>query len=178
MCSGKSFFLRELENNYNRQKVCLITHKELKWCQHSRPILKKVPNKQKAKNVSNKKPDKFGEAANPTNFTSQAQATNIQPTTLSLIFSIALYVSSSTARCGNDPVDQTVIPENSWKKDKQKVHVTDDKQVKNHKNQSTTAKPGAKTLDKNPKKDKKSSIPEATQILTGYKAVGDEQEQI
>ncbi|CAB4425831.1 unnamed protein product [Rhizophagus irregularis] len=63
-------------------------------------------------------------------------------------------------------------------KDKQKVHVTDDKQVKNHKNQSTTAKPGAKTLDKNPKKDKKSSIPEATQILTGYKAVGDEQEQI
>ncbi|CAB4436078.1 unnamed protein product, partial [Rhizophagus irregularis] len=45
------------------------------------------------------------------------------------------------------------------------------------KDQSTTAKPGAKTLDKNPKKDKKSS-PEATQILTGYEAVGEEQERI
>ncbi|CAB4407276.1 unnamed protein product [Rhizophagus irregularis] len=37
------------------------------------------------------------------------------------------------------PVDQTVIPENSRKKDKQKAHVTDDKQVKN---QLTTANPG------------------------------------
>ncbi|GBC24571.2 hypothetical protein GLOIN_2v1846618 [Rhizophagus irregularis DAOM 181602=DAOM 197198] len=37
---------------------------------------------------------KFGETANPANFTSQAQATNIQPTTLSLIFSIALYAAS------------------------------------------------------------------------------------
>ncbi|PKC01245.1 hypothetical protein RhiirA5_427028 [Rhizophagus irregularis] len=36
------------------------------------------------------------------------------------------------------PVDQTVIPENSWKKDKQKACVTDDKQIKN---QSTKAKP-------------------------------------
>jgi hypothetical protein len=38
--------------------------------------------------------EKFGNAANPANFTSQAQATNIQPTTLLLIFYIALYVSS------------------------------------------------------------------------------------
>uniref|UniRef100_U9THF1 Uncharacterized protein n=1 Tax=Rhizophagus irregularis (strain DAOM 181602 / DAOM 197198 / MUCL 43194) TaxID=747089 RepID=U9THF1_RHIID len=38
--------------------------------------------------------EKFGETANPANFTSQAQATNIQPTTLSLIFSIALYAAS------------------------------------------------------------------------------------
>ncbi|PKK59381.1 hypothetical protein RhiirC2_794911 [Rhizophagus irregularis] len=37
--------------------------------------------------------EKFGDAANPANFTSQAQATNIKPTTLSLIFSIALYIS-------------------------------------------------------------------------------------
>ncbi|GBC53406.2 hypothetical protein GLOIN_2v1791351 [Rhizophagus irregularis DAOM 181602=DAOM 197198] len=36
------------------------------------------------------------------------------------------------------PVDQTVIPENSRKKDKQKARVTDDKQVAN---QSTKAKP-------------------------------------
>ncbi|GBC33215.2 hypothetical protein GLOIN_2v1846618 [Rhizophagus irregularis DAOM 181602=DAOM 197198] len=39
---------------------------------------------------------RFGESANPTNFTSQAQATNIQPTTLSLIFSIALYAASES----------------------------------------------------------------------------------
>ncbi|PKY61523.1 hypothetical protein RhiirA4_522631, partial [Rhizophagus irregularis] len=37
---------------------------------------------------------KFGDAANPANFTEQAQATNIQPTTLSLIFSIAFYAAS------------------------------------------------------------------------------------
>jgi hypothetical protein len=66
-------------------------------------------------------------------------------------------------------VNQTVIPENSQKKDKQKARVTVDKQVKN---QSTMANPGAKTLAKNPKKNKKSSEPEATQILTGYEAVG------
>ncbi|RGB35345.1 hypothetical protein C1646_759426 [Rhizophagus diaphanus] len=38
----------------------------------------------------------FGESADPVNFTSQAQATNISPNTLSLIFSIAFYVSSSS----------------------------------------------------------------------------------
>ncbi|EXX66629.1 hypothetical protein GLOIN_2v1846618 [Rhizophagus irregularis DAOM 181602=DAOM 197198] len=38
--------------------------------------------------------ERFGETANPANFTTQAQATNIQPTTLSLIFSIALYAAS------------------------------------------------------------------------------------
>ncbi|PKY30912.1 hypothetical protein RhiirB3_448227, partial [Rhizophagus irregularis] len=135
---------------------------------------------------------KFGESANPANFTAQAQATNIQPTTLSLIFSIALYSASRSwdnflpntitnlairdiddylmdaspfleqdvddlIRQGFQkppnpvpiklpsmpdivmtPVDQTVIPENSWKKDKQKARVTDDKQVAN---QSTKAKP-------------------------------------
>ncbi|CAB4421411.1 unnamed protein product [Rhizophagus irregularis] len=37
---------------------------------------------------------KFGEVANPANFSQQAQATNIQPTTLSLIFSIAFYAAS------------------------------------------------------------------------------------
>ncbi|PKC52114.1 hypothetical protein RhiirA1_482238, partial [Rhizophagus irregularis] len=36
------------------------------------------------------------------------------------------------------PVDQTVIFENSWKKDKQKARVTTDKQITN---QSTKAKP-------------------------------------
>ncbi|PKY60697.1 hypothetical protein RhiirA4_484673, partial [Rhizophagus irregularis] len=36
----------------------------------------------------------FGECANPNNFTEQAKATNIQPTTLSLLFTIAVYVSS------------------------------------------------------------------------------------
>ncbi|PKY55605.1 hypothetical protein RhiirA4_475182 [Rhizophagus irregularis] len=38
--------------------------------------------------------DTFGECANLKNFESQAKATNIQPTTFSPIFSIALYVSS------------------------------------------------------------------------------------
>ncbi|PKK57359.1 hypothetical protein RhiirC2_798170 [Rhizophagus irregularis] len=46
------------------------------------------------------------------------------------------------------------------------------------KNQSTTAKPDAKTSAKNSQKDKKSPDNEVTQILTGYEAVGDEQEQI
>ncbi|RGB30910.1 hypothetical protein C1646_793010 [Rhizophagus diaphanus] len=36
----------------------------------------------------------FGKSANLTNFTSQAQTTNIQPTTLSLLFSMAFYMSS------------------------------------------------------------------------------------
>ncbi|PKY57927.1 hypothetical protein RhiirA4_511239 [Rhizophagus irregularis] len=38
--------------------------------------------------------DMFGECANPKNFSEQSKATNIQPTTLSLIFSIAIYISS------------------------------------------------------------------------------------
>ncbi|PKC02156.1 hypothetical protein RhiirA5_454694 [Rhizophagus irregularis] len=40
------------------------------------------------------------------------------------------------------PVDQTVIPENFWKNDKQKARITEDKQIKN---QSTKAKPDVKT---------------------------------
>ncbi|PKY31972.1 hypothetical protein RhiirB3_449855 [Rhizophagus irregularis] len=40
------------------------------------------------------------------------------------------------------------------------------------------AKPDVKTSAKNSQKGKKSSEPEATQILTGYEAVGEEQEQI
>ncbi|EXX69561.1 hypothetical protein GLOIN_2v1820645 [Rhizophagus irregularis DAOM 181602=DAOM 197198] len=38
--------------------------------------------------------DMFGESANMNNFAQQAAAMNIQPSTLSLIFSIALYASS------------------------------------------------------------------------------------
>ncbi|EXX59766.1 hypothetical protein GLOIN_2v1846618 [Rhizophagus irregularis DAOM 181602=DAOM 197198] len=38
--------------------------------------------------------ERFGDSANSVNFTTQAQAMNIQPTTLSLIFSIALYAAS------------------------------------------------------------------------------------
>ncbi|PKY58132.1 hypothetical protein RhiirA4_479786 [Rhizophagus irregularis] len=45
------------------------------------------------------------------------------------------------------PVDQTVTPETSWKKDKQKACVTDDKQVKN---QLTMANPGALASAKKP----------------------------
>ncbi|PKY58588.1 hypothetical protein RhiirA4_480628, partial [Rhizophagus irregularis] len=151
-------------------------------------FLKNLFDKNPSKPVDNTQLliSKFGDAANPENFTSQAQATNIQPTTLSLIFSIALYVSSrswetfatkyymtfgdmgeiaydesvtddgeyESSEDGLDedeiqriidnklglqtpnpvddtppvlpdvemtPVDQTVIPENSRKKDKQKA---------------------------------------------------------
>ncbi|GET63662.1 hypothetical protein GLOIN_2v1791351 [Rhizophagus irregularis DAOM 181602=DAOM 197198] len=73
------------------------------------------------------------------------------------------------------PVDQTVIPENSRKKDKQKARITDDKQVAN---QSTKAKPDVKTSAKNSHKGKKSSELEATQILIGYEAVREELERI
>ncbi|EXX63458.1 hypothetical protein GLOIN_2v1820645 [Rhizophagus irregularis DAOM 181602=DAOM 197198] len=38
--------------------------------------------------------DMFGESSNPNNFAQQAAAMNIQPTTLSLLFSIALYALS------------------------------------------------------------------------------------
>ncbi|CAB4423745.1 unnamed protein product [Rhizophagus irregularis] len=189
---------------------------------------------------------KFGDAANPANFTSQAQATNIQPTTLSLIFSIAFYSASRSwenfasqflSEFGDihvmseedvddmfdessddeqdvsedlgllseeellkkgyqippppkpaivtppilpdivmTPVDQTVTPETSRKKDKQKARATDDKQVKN---QSTTAKPDAKTPAKNSQKEKKSSTPEVIQLfLTGYETTDDERERV
>ncbi|PKK59382.1 hypothetical protein RhiirC2_794912 [Rhizophagus irregularis] len=40
-------------------------------------------------------------------------------------------------------------------------------------NKLIMANPSAKTLAKNPKKNKKLSEPEATQILTGYKAIRD-----
>ncbi|PKY60049.1 hypothetical protein RhiirA4_483309 [Rhizophagus irregularis] len=144
----------------------------------------------------------FGDATDPVNFTLQAQAMNIQLLTLSLLYSMALYVSSrswnnflahfykdfgdpsifdiskddfdasSTDEPDKDedknflgiqtptpvgdmppilpdtemtPVDQTVIPENSWKKDKQKARITVDKQVKH---QSTTAKPDEPKIPK------------------------------
>ncbi|CAB4417208.1 unnamed protein product [Rhizophagus irregularis] len=182
--------------------------------------------------------ERFGETANPVNFSAQSQATNIQPTTLGLIHSIALYVSSKSwenfqahfflkfGDMGDDvsddygdsseddlvtdaevarrlskefrlqtppkPVvvtppilpdvdmivdDHSVTPETSQKKDKQKARVTVDKQIKH---QSTTAKPDAKMPAKNSQKEKNkpAPVPEATQILTGYEAVGDEQERI
>ncbi|PKC53082.1 hypothetical protein RhiirA1_480068 [Rhizophagus irregularis] len=116
--------------------------------------------------------DMFGESANLNNFAQQAVVMNIQPTTLSLLFSIALYASfrswnnfatraytrfgdmgDSESECPSTddefgstflsipkttpkpvhvtppilpdvemtPVDQTVTPETSWKKDKQRA---------------------------------------------------------
>ncbi|PKC65556.1 hypothetical protein RhiirA1_460878 [Rhizophagus irregularis] len=151
--------------------------------------------------------DRFGKSANPQKFIEQARSLNIQPTTLSLIFSIAFSVASRSwdnftthfymefGDMGNkvnpDFFDESEDDERNeaelgsqlnkiWlqipnPKDKQKARVTVDKQVKN---QSTTAKPDAKTSAKNSQKDKKSSDTEVTQILTGYEAVGDEQERI
>ncbi|CAB4407282.1 unnamed protein product [Rhizophagus irregularis] len=176
--------------------------------------------------------DMFGECANPNNFSEQAKATNIQPTTLALIFSIALYTSSRSwdnfaarayrvygdmgddteSECPSEsdelfastsssnvnttpnpvletppilpdvemtPVDQTVSPETSRKKDKQKARVTDDKQVKN---QSTTANPGAQTSARlKPRRglgNKSATETEATQILTGFKETDELREQL
>ncbi|PKY47299.1 hypothetical protein RhiirA4_462432 [Rhizophagus irregularis] len=73
------------------------------------------------------------------------------------------------------PVDQTVTPKTSRKKDKQKARITDDKQVKN---QSITANPGAQTSVKKPRRGKNLSVPEATQILTGFKEADDQREQV
>ncbi|PKY21248.1 hypothetical protein RhiirB3_434780 [Rhizophagus irregularis] len=73
------------------------------------------------------------------------------------------------------PVDQTVTSETSQKKDKQKAHVTDNKKVKN---QSTMANPDAQTSATQPRKGKNLSVPEATQILTGYKEADDQREQV
>ncbi|PKY35619.1 hypothetical protein RhiirB3_396315, partial [Rhizophagus irregularis] len=169
----------------------------------------------------------FGESANLNNFAQQAAAMNIQPTTLSLLFSIALYASSrswnnfatcaytrfgdmgdSESECPSTddefgstflstlkttpkpvhvtppilpdvemtPVDQTVTPETSQKKDKQKAHVAKDKQVIH---QSFTANPEAQTPDKQNTLflGAKTTAPGVTHILTGYKESDDEREQ-
>ncbi|EXX73219.1 hypothetical protein RirG_062150 [Rhizophagus irregularis DAOM 197198w] len=170
----------------------------------------------------------FGESANLNNFAQQAAAMNIQPTTLSLLFSIALYASSrswdnfatraytrfgdmgdSESKCPSaedefgstyistpkttpkpvhvtppilpdvemTPVDHTVTPETSRKKDKQKARVTADKQIIH---QSFTANPEAQTPDKQNTLflGAKTTAPEVTHILTGYKESDDEQEQV
>ncbi|CAB4422559.1 unnamed protein product [Rhizophagus irregularis] len=156
---------------------------------------------------------RFGDAANPANFTTQVQATNIQPTTLLLVFSIAFYAASRSwdnfssqflsefcdIHVGSDDEDEmlndssvdepdvdddlgNLSEEDLLKmgfqmppppkpaivtppipKDKQKAHVTTDKQVKN---QSTTAKPDAKTPVNNSQKEKKSSVPEFNKYWT------------
>ncbi|PKC00936.1 hypothetical protein RhiirA5_427491 [Rhizophagus irregularis] len=166
-------------------------------------FLNKLKNPSVPKDKAQLLIQKFGETANPANFTSQAQATNIQPTTLSLIFSIALYAASRSwdnfsaqlfcefGDMGDDDDDDEdesqntddylinmsplLLDEDDLKKDKQKARVTADKQITN---QSTKAKPDVKTSAKNSHKGKKSSEPEATQILTGYETVGEEQERI
>src|SRR5687768_11682943 len=73
------------------------------------------------------------------------------------------------------PVDQPVLFKNSWKTDKKKARVTDDKQVKD---QSTMANPDAQTSAHKPQKRMKLSVPGACHILTGYKEVDEEREQI
>ena len=138
--------------------------------------------------------DMFGDCANPTNFSEQSKATNISPNDMGdftdseasdnddLFDTTSPSYSKSTPNpvietppilpdVEMTPVDQTVTPETSWKKDKQKAYVTDDKQVKN---QSTTANPGAQTLAKKSRKRMNISVPEATQILTGFKEADDQ----
>ncbi|CAB4437112.1 unnamed protein product [Rhizophagus irregularis] len=164
---------------------------------------------------------KFGEAANPANFTSQAQATNIQPTTLSLIFSIVFYAASRSwdnfsfqflsefgdIHVGSDDEDD-MLDESSDEPDVDDDlgNFSEEDLLKlgfqippppkpaivtppilpdivmtpvDQFNQSTTAKPDAKTPAKNSQKEKKSSEPEVIQLfLTGYEAVKDERKRV
>ncbi|EXX64461.1 hypothetical protein GLOIN_2v1871772 [Rhizophagus irregularis DAOM 181602=DAOM 197198] len=66
------------------------------------------------------------------------------------------------------PVDQLVIPETSQKKDKQKVRITDDKQIKNQQN----------LMQKHQPKISKRIRNHLNLRLHKYKAVREEQEQI
>ncbi|PKC60193.1 hypothetical protein RhiirA1_445058 [Rhizophagus irregularis] len=143
----------------------------------------------------------------PTNFTSFSNTTSLSPCdqfdvsigdeyTTSLIFSIVLYASSKSwdkfatraytlySDMGDDTesecpsADEELFTSTSSSNTittPNLAHVTDDKQVKN---QSTTANPGAQTSAKKPYKGKNLPIPEATQILTGYKEADDQQEQV
>ncbi|PKC01681.1 hypothetical protein RhiirA5_402719 [Rhizophagus irregularis] len=143
----------------------------------------------------------------PTNFTSFSNTTSLSPCdqfdvsigdeyTTSLIFSIVLYASSKSwdkfatraytlySDMGDDTesecssADEELFTSTSSSNTittPNLAHVTDDKQVKN---QSTTANPGAQTSAKKPYKGKNLPIPEATQILTGYKGADDQQEQV
>ncbi|CAB4429761.1 unnamed protein product [Rhizophagus irregularis] len=110
----------------------------------------------------------FGECANPNNFSLQFIKYETTPNPV-LESPLILPDVEMT------PVDQTVTPKTSRKKDKQKARITDDKQVKN---QSITANPGAQTSVKKPRRGKNLSVPEATQILTGFKEADDQREQV
>ncbi|CAB4434448.1 unnamed protein product [Rhizophagus irregularis] len=190
--------LSRINPNNTKDFLAFISYNEAVHLQEVTTLLSSFVENGFLKNLFDKGPqamdkaqllvDTFGESANPNNFTEQAKTANIQPTTLSLLFTIAVYVSSSSSKVNTTPnpvletlpilpdvemtpVDQTVTPETSWKKDKQKARVTDDKQVKN---QSTTANPSAQTSAKKPRKGKNLSVPEAIQILTGFKETDDQ----
>ncbi|PKB95405.1 hypothetical protein RhiirA5_436781 [Rhizophagus irregularis] len=121
--------------------------------------------------------DTFGECANLNNFASQvygdmgddtdleypSEDDELFTSTSSLNTKITPNLVLETPPILPDvemtPVDQTVIPKTSWKKNKQKACVTDDKQLKN---------PVGKEF----------TVPEATQILTGYKEADDQRKQV
>ncbi|GBC52202.2 hypothetical protein GLOIN_2v1820645 [Rhizophagus irregularis DAOM 181602=DAOM 197198] len=116
--------------------------------------------------------DTFGECANLNNFASQVKATNIQPITLSLIFSIALYILSRlwdsfatrAYQVYGDMGDDTDLEYPS----------EDDELFTSTSSLNTKITPN---LLKNPV-GKEFTVPEATQILTGYKEADDQRKQV
>ncbi|PKC00937.1 hypothetical protein RhiirA5_504895 [Rhizophagus irregularis] len=134
----------------------------------------------------------FGKSANPNNFSIQAQwdkfatcaytlygdmGVDTELEYLSADDELFTSTSSSNMKTTPNPVLETppILPDVEMTPIDQTARVTDDKQVKN---QSTTANPGAQTSAKKPRKGKNSSVPEATQILTGYKEADDQREQV
>ncbi|EXX56043.1 hypothetical protein GLOIN_2v1791351 [Rhizophagus irregularis DAOM 181602=DAOM 197198] len=113
--------------------------------------------------------ERFGDSANPANFTSQAQATNIQPNTDDYLMDASPFLEQDVddlIRQGfQRPPDLVPIKLPSMP---DIVMPPVDQ----------TAKPDVKTSAKNSHKGKKSSELEATQILTGYETVEKEQERI
>ncbi|GBC12966.2 hypothetical protein GLOIN_2v1791351 [Rhizophagus irregularis DAOM 181602=DAOM 197198] len=135
--------------------------------------------------------ERFGESANPANFTSQTQATNIQPTTLLLIFSIALYAASRTwdnfssqffcefSDMGNDDDDDDAESQDTddYLMDESPLLEPDVDDLIRQGFQ-IPPNPVPIKLPSMPDIGKKSSKLKATQILTGYETVGEELERI
>ncbi|GBC21264.1 hypothetical protein GLOIN_2v1871772 [Rhizophagus irregularis DAOM 181602=DAOM 197198] len=154
--------------------------------------------------------ERFGETANPANFSSQAQATNIQPTTLSLIFSIALFAASKSwdnfstqfylnfGDTGDDDDDDDNGSQNTddYLMDESYPLEPDVDEllrqgfqmppnpvpIKLPSMPDIVMPPVDQTVipenSRKTDKQKARTEPEATQILTGYEAVREEQERI
>ncbi|PKY62909.1 hypothetical protein RhiirA4_490313 [Rhizophagus irregularis] len=96
--------LSRINPNNTKDFLAFISYNEAVYLQEVTTLLSSFVENGFLKNLFDKGPqamdkaqllvDTFGESANPNNFTEQAKTANIQPTTLSLLFTIAVYVSS------------------------------------------------------------------------------------